>query len=277
MNKTTGQFLWILTISFWFLWGAGLPLISASQEADQYGRQVDDRGPATSGIEVSEGTVIPIVMGTFFNTRSSHVGDTFYADTAYPVWVRQRLVIPAGSIVKGTVTHIKRPGKIKGRGQLSIRFDSVLLVNGVERKLVAALQGIHGPGLEKLNRQTETVEMDSTVGKDVGVVVGTTASGAVIGAIAGNGTGAGIGAGAGAAFGLLTTLFSRGRELILEPGTQFDLVLKRPLRFANGELPLEGNPQGRRAPSRSRPRRPETRNHGSGPFSIPGIGGLPVP
>ncbi len=275
MNTIKGHFSRILTISLGFALCGSPVLTSASTGSGQHGGQADDQGRAASGIEVPEGTVIPIVMGTFLNTRSSLAGDVFYADTAYPIWVRQRLVIPAGSIVKGTVTHVKRPGRIKGRGQLSIRFDSVLLTNGVERNLVVALKGIHGPGLEKLDRQTETVEMDGSVGQDVGQVTGTAASGAIIGAIAGGGTGAGIGAGAGAGVGLLTTLFTRGRELILEPGTQFDLLLRQPLRFANGELPIGGNPG--RMPNRSRQRRPEPQNRRSGPFSIPGIGGLPVP
>ena len=31
-------------------------------------------------------------------------------------------------------------------------------------------------------------------------------------------------------------LFSRGKDLVLSPGTQFDLQLKQPLKFAYGEI-----------------------------------------
>jgi hypothetical protein len=54
--------------------------------------------------------------------------------------------------------------------------------------------------------------------------------------LADGGQGTAIGAAAGAAAGLATVLFSRGPDLILEPGTQFDLQLKQPVRFACGEI-----------------------------------------
>src|SRR5512135_3527137 len=66
---------------------------------------------------VPEGTVIPIVLTAYLNTRSSQVGDTVYADTTYPIWIQQRLVIPRGSAIRGTVTEVARPGRIKGKGR----------------------------------------------------------------------------------------------------------------------------------------------------------------
>jgi hypothetical protein len=142
---------------------------------------------------VPAGTNLPVALSTFLNSRSTQVGDTFYADTTYPIWIQQRLVIPRGSIVKGTVTKVVRPGKVKGKAQLAIRFDNILLPNGITRDLVAIFQGIHGPGEEKIDRQTETVEMDSSKGADAGQVAGPTGQGAIIGAVAGEGTGALIG------------------------------------------------------------------------------------
>ncbi len=185
---------------------------------------------------VAPGTVIPIALSAFLNTRSSQVGDSWYADTVYPIWIQQRLVIPKGSTIRGTVTEVVRPGRIKGKGRMALRIDSILLPNGVSRDLVAVFRGIRGPGEEKLDRKTETVEMGGSQGQDAGTVVGTTGEGEIIGAIAGGGKGAGIGAGAGAAAGLATVLFSRGRDLVLDPGTQFDLVLKQPVKFAFAEL-----------------------------------------
>ena len=187
-------------------------------------------------IVVPEGTVLPIALTTFMNSRSTTVGDTFYAETVYPVWIQQRLAIPRGSLIKGTVTQVARPGRVKGKARMSIRIDTVQLPNGVSRQLIASFRGLHGPGNEKMDEKKEGVEMDSSKGADVGLVAGTTAEGAIIGAIADHGTGAGIGAGAGAAAGLIGVLFSRGRELVLEPGTQFDLELKQSLRFAFGEV-----------------------------------------
>jgi len=187
-------------------------------------------------VVVPDGTVISVTLTTFLNTRSSRVGDTFYAETAYPVWINQQLVIPRESVVRGTVTEVVRPGKVKGRGRLALRVDSVQLPNGVSRNLIASLQSIHSPGVEKLDNSREVVESDSSKGADAGILAAATGQGALIGAIADGGQGTAIGAGAGAAVGIATVLLSRGPDLVLEPGTQFDLRLKQPVRFAYGEI-----------------------------------------
>lgn len=208
---------------------AGSVLVSAQEP-------VHPPQPLDPELVVPEGTVLPIVLTSFLNSHGSQVGDSFYADTVYPIYIQQRLVIPKGSVVRGTVTQVQRPGRIKGKGRLAVRIDNVMLPNGISRELVAAFRGIHGPGAEKLDRKTETMEGGGSTGVETGQVVGTAAEGAIIGAIADGGAGAGIGAGAGAAVGLATVLFTRGRDLVLEPGTQFDLELRQSLRFAYGEV-----------------------------------------
>jgi type IV secretion system protein VirB10 len=223
-------------------------------------------------IVVPPGTVLSVYLNTYLNTRSTQVGDHFYADVAYPVWLQQRLIIPKGSTVRGTVTEVVRPGKVKGKGRLAVRVEDILLPNGVKRDLNAAFRGIHGPGTEKIDRQTETVEAAPNKGQDAGQVIGLTATGAAIGAIAGEGMGAGIGAGAGAALGLVTVLFGRGQDLVLEPGTEFELELKQPLKFAYGELDFN-NAQLNSA--RSNPPRP--RNGAARQSNSRRIMGIPVP
>jgi len=188
-------------------------------------------------ITVPEGTVIPIVLTEYLNTHNSQVGDVVYADTTYPIWLQQRMIIPKGSTIRGTVTEVIRPGRITGRGRLAIRFDDILLPNGIRRDFIASFRGIHGPGDESLSRKSETVTAGGSKGEDVGTVVGTSSQGAIIGAIAGHGgEGAIIGAGAGAAVGIATMLFTRGRDLVLSPGTRFDLELKKPMKFAYNEI-----------------------------------------
>ncbi len=229
-------------------------------------------------IVVPAGTIIPIALTAYLNTHSSQVGDFFYADTVYPIWVNQRLAIPKGSTIRGTVTEVIRPGKIKGKGRMALRIESILLPNGVKRDLVALFHGIHGPGEEKMDRKTESVETGGSKGQDAGVIIGTSSQGAIIGAIAGHGAGAGIGAGAGAAVGLAQVLFSRGRDLVLEPGTQFDLELQQPLRFAYAEMNFtsaELNSASRQSSTQRYPRR-QTGRQGSAswhrwpiPFGVP--------
>ncbi len=228
-------------------------------------------------ITVPAGTVIPVILTAYLNTRSSQAGDVFYADTTYPIWVQQRLVIPKGSTVRGTVTEVLRPGKIKGKGRLAVRFDDILLPNGIRRDFIATFRGLHSAGDEDLDRKSETVTAGGSEGADVGTVVATTGQGAIIGALISRGSGAGIGAAAGAAGGIATVLFTRGRDLVLPPGTQFDLELKRPIKFAYNEVQFtnaELNRVQRAQPGPARAPSPGGRQTGPlaprlGPFGLP--------
>lgn len=208
--------------------------------APSFGQDSDQRPAQAPELLVPAGTIMPVVLNTYLNTKNTQAGDTFYADSTYPIWIQQRLVVPRGSIIKGTVTEVIKPGKISGKGRMALRFDTILLPNGVERGLVANLHGTHGPGAEKIDRKTETVEQggSGSTGAAAGTIVGTAGEGAIIGSVAsGAGTsGALIGAGAGAAAGTVITLLSRNRDLVLDPGFQMDLQLMQPLRFAYGEV-----------------------------------------
>jgi type IV secretion system protein VirB10 len=198
--------------------------------------QESEQPASMEEVILPEGTIIPIILTDYLNTRSSQAGDVFYADTTYPIWYQQKLVIPKGSNVRGTITEVIRPGRIKGKGRLAVRFDDILLPNGVKQNLPATFRGIHGGGDESIDRKKETVTNDGSKAEDVGTVVGTASQGAILGAIVKGGTGALMGAGLGAAAGTAITLFTRGRDLIITPGTRFDLELKHSMKFARNEL-----------------------------------------
>ena len=208
--------------------------------APSFGQDVDTKPAQAPELLVPAGTVIPIVLNTYLNTKNAQVGDTFYADSTYPIWIQQRLVVPRGSIIKGTITVVQKPGKMSGKGKIALRFDTILLPNGVERGLVASLHGTHGPGAEKIDRKTETVEQGGggNTGEAAGTIISTAGEGSIIGAVVSGGGAGGtlIGAGAGAAAGTVITLLSRNRDLVLDPGFQMDLQLMQPLRFAYGEV-----------------------------------------
>ncbi len=198
------------------------------------------------GVTLPEGTIIPIVLTAYLNTKNSQVGDIVYATTIYPIWLQQQLVIPRGSEIRGTLTDVVRPGRIEGKGRMVVRFDDILLPNGVKRDLTATLRGIHGPGDETLDRGAESVESGGSEGEDVGTIAGSAVSGISIGTLVGaasgrTGRGMEIGAGVGITAGVVQVLLTRGKDLVLEPGTQFDLELLGPLEFYYHELQFTDN------------------------------------
>ena len=81
-------------------------------------------GEAKTGYTLAEGTKVPLSLINSVSTRHSAEGDRVYLETVFPVLVNGRIVVPVGSYVAGTVTQVKRPGRVKGRGELYVRFDS---------------------------------------------------------------------------------------------------------------------------------------------------------
>src|ERR1700743_2287844 len=87
----------------------------------------------TASFTVEAGTKMPLALIKSVSTKHSSEGDRVYLETVFPVLVNGRIIVPVGSWVTGTVTQVKKPGRVKGRGELYVRFDSLTLPNGVTR------------------------------------------------------------------------------------------------------------------------------------------------
>src|SRR6185295_18974477 len=83
--------------------------------------------------QLETGTRVPLSLINSVSTKNAAPGDRVYLETVFPILVDQRIVIPPGSYVTATITDVKRPGKVKGRGEFHMRFDSLTLPNGVTR------------------------------------------------------------------------------------------------------------------------------------------------
>jgi len=184
---------------------------------------------APAQLLVPSGTRLPLILHNAVTTRNAHPGDPVYLETLFPVVINDRILIPAGSYVQGEIQEAVRPGKIKGRGQVRIRLNSMILPNGYTVNFNAIPTNAGTGGNESTDSEGK-IKGDGNAAGDVGTIAKTTAGGAGIGAIASGGArGAGIGAGAGAAAGLAAILLTRGPELELPRGTTLDVVLDRPL------------------------------------------------
>jgi hypothetical protein len=191
-----------------------------------------DRTPSKPGpgrVVVPAGTKLPLILHNSISTRNAKPGDAVYLETLFPIVQDNRIVIPAGSYVQGEVLEAKRPGRVKGRGEVRVRLDTMILPNGYTVSFNAVPTNAGTGGNESVEEEGK-IKGDTDKSSDAGTVVKTTASGAGIGAIAGpSGKGAGIGAGVGAAVGLGAVLLTRGPELELPRGSTLDVSLDRPL------------------------------------------------
>src|SRR5216684_725777 len=134
---------------------------------------------------VDPGTRIPLSLINSITTKTAAEGDRIYLETVFPILVSGKVVIPPGSYVQGTVTQVKRPGRIKGRGEIYLRFDSLILPNGVLRDFRARVGALDGRASEELDKAEGKVKSEGNKGGDAATVAQGAASGASIGAIAG--------------------------------------------------------------------------------------------
>ena len=191
---------------------------------------------------VETGTKVPLSLINSVSTKHSIVGDRVYLETVFPVLVNGRIVVPVGSYVAGTVTQIKKPGRVKGRGELYVRFDSLTLPNGVTRDFRARMSGMDGAASSEVDRQEGKVTGEGNKKGDLQTVGEAASTGAAAGGLIGGlglghpGLGVGIGAGAGAVAGMIGVLLSRGPDAILDKGATVEMVLDRPISFNDAEL-----------------------------------------
>ena len=197
------------------------------------------------------GTRVPLSLINSISTRHSAQGDRVYLETVFPLLANGRIVVPVGSYVAGTVTQLKKPGRVKGRGELYVRFDTLTLPNGVTRDFHGRIGSMDGNAKDELDRTEGKVRSEGNKAGDARTVGEAGAAGASIGTIAGAasghyGMGAGIGAAAGAAAGMVGVLVSRGPDAVLARGSTLEMVLDRQISFNESELNF-GNYQAPRA------------------------------
>lgn len=186
---------------------------------------------------VPTGTKIPLQLISSVSTKTAAVGDKVYLQTNFPIGADGKILIPAGSYVSATVTSVKRAGKMKGKAELYIRFDSMTLPNGITRDFRATVSSLDGSNPGRVDRSEGKIEGEGNKGGDSIKVGEAAAWGTMIGGVAGrSGMGAGIGAAAGAAAGLAGVLLSRGPDAILERGSTVEMVLDRTLKFTDQDI-----------------------------------------
>ncbi len=173
------------------------------------------RRAAPAPVVLEAGTPLALELRTALSTASSRPGDLAMAVVREDVSEHGRVVIPAGSELRGRVTTAVRGGKTKGNARLAFAFDEIE-VRGRSHPLTASAIDITAKDSHK---------------KDAAILAGGTAGGALVGAAVDGKKGAGIGALLGAAAGGGVVLTTRGADVSLPSGTALRLQLAEPLKL----------------------------------------------
>ena len=166
----------------------------------------DDRPASTTGR--ADSTTYDIPVGTEFDVRLSNalssataqVEDRFEATTMVDLRQGNRVVVPAGSVMRGLISSVKKAGRIERTGSLTVAFDRLTV--GTRSFPIRATV-------------TDAIESQGIKG-EAGKIGAGAGVGAVIGAILGGAKGAlaGILIGGGG-----TIAATEGKDVELPPGT----------------------------------------------------------
>ena len=115
-----------------------------------------------------------MAVGRSVASDSSSVEDPVRASVRQPVQLDGVDVLPAGTALSGVVTAAQRSGKVKGRAQLSIRFDTVTV--GVCAFLLGAdaiEPSAVPPAIEIIERHVERPQAQVTTAPHLGAIADT--------------------------------------------------------------------------------------------------------
>lgn len=161
-------------------------------------------------------------LGTQFTER----GERFEAEVIQDIDSGGQTLVPKGSHVTGTVSSVRRAGRVSGRAEMKLRFQELSLDFNRVIPIEATLVSVKSPSGEDHRLDAEgSLEGKSTRGSDSKRIGLAASIGALIGILSGGKKGAAIGAGAGAAVGTAGVLATRGRDLLLAPDTEMVIRL----------------------------------------------------
>ncbi len=185
------------------------------------------RGYSDRGGTLPPDTIISMRMNQTLSSKTSRVGDRFTATVTDPVSINGREVIPAGTIVEGSVTQVTPAKRMSRAGAIAVDFDSIVMPDGRRIGLVGSLTSDDPEVRRKIDDENSVG--GSSNDRNTVFVGGGGVIGAILGGIAGGGKGAIIGGGIGAGIGLAGVLLSKGEEAEVRTGTPFGIKLQQSL------------------------------------------------
>ncbi len=175
-------------------------------------------GPQFAEYSVGQGTRFQVTLDQELSTKSSAVGDLFTTTTVAPLMDGDKVVIPAGTKIRGEVTQAQQSGGSGKPATLTVKFDN-FTVEGQTYPIALSIT----------EATVETVGRDDTGDKAL-KIGGGAAAGALIGQLIGKNTGATLaGAAIGAAAGTGLQMATEDVDAIIREGTLMTVETDAPV------------------------------------------------
>jgi hypothetical protein len=161
---------------------------------------------------VPVGQELDVRLQETLSSATAKAEQRFEATTAVDLMQGDRVLIPAGSVVRGVVSSVDAAGRVERAGRLSLAFDQIV-VNGREYPIRALATQVFESG--GIREEAKTVGTAGAVGAIVGGILGGL-KGALIGAAVGSG-------------GVIAA--TEGKDVELAAGTVVRIRLDTPLEL----------------------------------------------
>jgi hypothetical protein len=151
-----------------------------------------------SGIPV--GQEIDVRIQSELSSDTAQVEDRFEATTVVDLYQGERVLIPAGSVMRGIVSSVNRASRTDRKGSLTVAFDQVTVRGRTYPMRGTVTQAIESEGIRG---EVGRIGAGSAVGAIIGGIIGGV-KGALIGVLIGGGG---------------TMVATEGKDVTLPPGT----------------------------------------------------------
>jgi len=170
----------------------------------------------THMITVPAGTVLTLALDNALGSDTAQAGDGFTATVVEAVLSENRIVIPEGSRIEGTVTEALAAKRGAGMARLALGFTTLRLPGGYKTGIVGSFQEM----------------TESKKGRNAAIIGGSAAGGALLGRILGKNTkGAVIGTIVGGGIGTAVVMGKEGTQARIAADAPFEIRLEESVRL----------------------------------------------
>jgi hypothetical protein len=126
-----------------------------SQPLDFGGESVSSQTLATIGIQPPPGSLVHAILLTSLNSATTQKSTYVDAELSQPLLDQERLILPAGTHLRGSVLQVRAARSWHRNGQLRIAFREVILPDGAVQAVDTTLQGIQSDAADNAQLDSE--------------------------------------------------------------------------------------------------------------------------
>ena len=156
--------------------------------------------PAAPSADLPVGAEFDVRLQAALNSSTAAVEDRFEGTTIADLRSGDRIVVPAGSLVRGVVSSVTKAGRLERKGTMTVVFDQITVAGRAHPIRATVTQTIESEGMKS---DAGKIGVGAGVGAILGGLLGGT-KGAIAGILVGGGG---------------TIAASEGKDVSLPPGT----------------------------------------------------------